>query len=89
MTFTTRIDSDNSKAIEHYGVPRYFRRAYPNILGRMTSDSYRVDNKGGKQPLAVDLYNALFAHSDGAMENGVGYIQLVRTPHWWTLRSYH
>jgi hypothetical protein len=44
----------------------------------MLSDAYRADNKGGKQALAMDLFNVLFAHAAGAMENGVGYIRCVR-----------
>ena len=72
---------DTGKAIDHYGVPQYFLRAYDGIAKKMLSDAYRADNKGGKQPLVIDLYNALFAHADGAMENGVGYIRLF-VPVW-------
>jgi hypothetical protein len=79
--------SDTPKATDHYGVPQYFRRAYHDITKQMMSDAYRADNKGGKQALAIDLFNVLFAHAAGAMENGVGYIRSVGN-HWrWDIAS--
>jgi hypothetical protein len=69
-------ESDAAEAIDHSGVQHYFLRAYAPIARKTLGDAYRADNKGGKQPLVIDLYNGLFAHEDGAMENGVGYIRL-------------
>jgi len=68
--------SDIVKAIDHYGVPQYFLEAYDSIAEKMPSVAYCVDNKGGNQPLVIDLYNALFAQVDRAMSNGAGYIRL-------------
>jgi len=48
------------------------------MMKQMLGDAYRDDNKGTKQALAIDLYNVLFAHATGAMENGVGYIRSAR-----------
>ena len=53
-----------------------------SILQRLphTADSYRVDDKGNRQPLFLDVINALFRPAEGSIEQGIAFIQSVRYP---------
>ena len=38
-------------------------------------DGYRVDSEGNRQPLCLDLINALFRPAEGSVEQGIGFLQ--------------
>ena len=40
-----------------------------------TVDGYRVDGKGNRQPLFLDLINALFQPTERSIEQGIAFLQ--------------
>ena len=46
-----------------------------SILRRVLQDGYRVDEEGKRQPLFLDLINALFRPAEGSVEQGIAFLQ--------------
>ncbi|KAG8790264.1 hypothetical protein FRC16_000978, partial [Serendipita sp. 398] len=65
---------------DHYGPPNYILRVQIELEDIDKEKGCRKDPKTGERhPLFLDLFNSLFAHESGAVEEGIAYLQHTLT----------